>query len=513
MVSVVPMRSTFPTIISVLLILVSVIKAANDIGLERIIMQLRSQVDADSSELHSNIKRLTTSYLNDYFGAYYSTNYELNGFFLEVTLSIASLGIHGVEGSFITTLEMDGSLSFDHDVELPSESFADTLLRNAFQGHNERIYLNHLLSNSGSDSSFLHQLTHIFIDIGGATVAETEIQRTAEAVSSGDDNVNRSSNSTLSSTKFAPDSQGDNESAWFMDEQWATIAIFVAAGVVGVLLLVGCCFYFGGSKTVIIDDEDDDLGDEPIKVLELPVKQSRNFRVPGSSSTPISQSNTEGSDSDSLDEQMGCSPPSPERSLASQDSSKFTYSNNNHSSNLNTSRCSLGSFSKFSMDMQASIDLGGSMHQSNYRPNTISHGTGVPPFGQDISAIEKHHHLSLIQEEDDDEEMGHHHLARARKNGSSRPCRIDHQFVSSRRSFRANAYEERPPKNTSRSRNHGQVPSSSRRFSFGRRNEGLDTSETSIDMDTCSSDVIADLRNLSIQIEKQRKSRRAPDPR
>jgi hypothetical protein len=41
----------------------------------------------------------------------------------------------------------------------------------------------------------------------------------------------------------------------------------------------------------------------------------------------------------------------------------------------------------------------------------------------------------------------------------------------------------------------------------------VDTSGYSIDLDASSGDVIADLRNLSLQIQKQRKNRRAPDPR
>lgn len=258
---------------------------------------------------------------------------------------------------------------------------------------------------------------------------------------------------------------------------------------------------------MVVEDEDDELGDEPIKVLALPVKKSRSR---SSSITPTSQSNTKRSDSSSLDEQMGRSPPSPERSLASQDSSLFTYSNNNHPSKLNTSRFSLGSFSKFSMDMQSSIDLGGASHQSSQRPNTIANGSSAPPFGHDISAIENHRDLSLIAEEDDDEEMGHHHLARAQKQSRGKACRQDRQYSSStRKPFGSRAFDERRARSSSRSR---QGPAS-HRFTFGRRQEAFDDSESSIDLDTSSSDVIADLRNLSLQIEKQRNSRRAPDPR
>ncbi|KAG7354813.1 hypothetical protein IV203_004169 [Nitzschia inconspicua] len=486
--------------------LVAVVSAANDIGLERIIIQLRSRVNSDSSQLNSNIEALTTKYLNDYYGAYYSKNYHQDGYFLHTTLAAKSLGIHGIEGSFITTIEIDGSLSFDPDMEAPSGPFVDTLLRNAFQGHNEKIYLNNLLSTSNSNSNFLHHMTHIIIEINGLTVAETEISRNNDDPSTGQD-VN--SNTTGFTSPFVPDAQEDN-GQWPIDEKWMKITIFLFAGVVGTLLLIGCCcfvrcLFCHNSRNVVVDEEEDILGEEPIKILALPVKRCNT--------TPTSQSNTEESDSCSLDEQMGCSPPSPVHSLASQDSSMFTYSNNNHTSKLNTSRISLGSFSKFSMDMQASIDLGGATHQSSYRPNTITNGTTVPPFGHDISAIENYRDLSLIQEEDDDEEMGHHHLERARSKSGGRASRKDHQYISStRRSIGHRVYNGRHSKSSSRSR-HCQATSSSHRFSFGRRHEDFDTLESSIDLDASSSDVIADLRNLSLQIEKQRKGRRAPDPR
>jgi hypothetical protein len=142
------------------------------------------------------------------------------------------------------------------------------------------------------------------------------------------------------------------------------------------------------------------------------------------------------------------------------------------------------------MDMQASIDIGGSQ-----RPNTIANGMQVPPFGHDISAIENHRDLSLIEEEDDDEEIGGLSSRDAKKNNIRRIS-----YSSSRRTF-----EGRHSSRSSRSR-----PSkhASRMYTY-RQDEMFDAS---IDSDTSSSDVIEDLKNLSMQIQQQRRSRRAPDP-
>jgi hypothetical protein len=218
------MTSFLPMRVLLSLFIVTAVTAANDMRLERIIMQLRSQVNSDSAELNSNVELLTSKYLNDYYGAYYSTNYNEEGYFLESTLSVSSLGIHGVEGSFITTLEIDGSLVFDPNMEAPSKPFVDTLLRNAFQGHNERIYLNQLLSTINSDSDFLHQLTHIFIEIDDVTVAETKIQQANEVGTA----ENSNNNSTGATSQSIPDPQAD-DGHWLMDEEWVRITTFSAA--------------------------------------------------------------------------------------------------------------------------------------------------------------------------------------------------------------------------------------------------------------------------------------------
>jgi hypothetical protein len=492
------------------LVLVSLtVVSAKQMELERIIMQLRSKVDSNRNEINSNIQDLTTQYLDDYFQAYYTQNQNKEGYFLETELTVTSLGVHGVDGSYITTLEMEGSLHFDPNNELPSKAFVDTLLRNAFQGRNERIYLNELLASS---SQFLRYMTHIFIEIGDVTVTETEIERV------GDDTLPVESNIGKNSTVADDSSSHGQQGHWLLEEEWAQITIYTAAGLLGLLLIIGSCcickcLCCPGSRTVVVEDDENDLSDEPIKVVTLPVKHRDSRSTQGDNISPTSQeTERSGSDSSSLEDQMGRSAPSPERSLASQSSSLFTYSNNNYasskSSNMNVSRFSIGSFSRFSLDMP-SIDLGGA---SVARSKTNPRGMQIPNFGHDISAIENHRDLSLIQEEDDDEELGHHHLARAQKKYGKRPTRHP-QHYSSRRSFESKTYDTYDSgRSRSLSNGRSRHPSPSSHF-FSRQRDDVDTSGYSIDLDASSGDVIADLRNLSLQIQKQRKNRRAPDPR
>ena len=480
-------RNLFLQALAVLLL--QQVCTATEVGLERIIMQLRSEVDSDSDGINTEIQQITTAYLNKYYGAYYSKN-QAQGYYIQSDLSVSSLGVLGVEGSFITTLEIDGVLTFDSNIDPPSEPFIDTLLRNAFQGHNEKIYLTEVMKSS---NEFLQDLTHIFINIDDTTVAETEIERP----STGSDSATNteSSNSTIPTS--VPQTQGSSSGTGNGKRARVTIVTVVV-----LLVLLGClcCFrYMFRAKDSTVDDDDDEYNDEPIKVLKLPIKNKKKGSMNSSRNlqqinlSPRSENTTSSSDN-SLSDKMGRSPPSPERSLSSQDSSKFTYSNNNNNNYLNNSRISLGSFSRFSMDMQASIDLGGPQ-----RPNTISNGMQVPPFGHDISAIESHRDLSLIEEEDDDEEIGGGGLTKrdARKNNNRRPS----SYSSSRRTF-----EGRHSSRSSRSR-PSKHSSSSRMYMY-RQDDMFDAS---IDSDA-SSDVIEDLKNLSMQIQQQRRSRRAPDP-
>ena len=90
-----------------MLVVASKTVSATSVELPTLIMQLRSTVDTSNSQLLSDMLKLTTQYLDSYFGAYYS-NVQPVDYFTHTALSVNSFGIHGVEGSYITTLEFDG---------------------------------------------------------------------------------------------------------------------------------------------------------------------------------------------------------------------------------------------------------------------------------------------------------------------------------------------------------------------------------------------------------------------
>ena len=134
---------------------------------------------------------------------------------------------------------------------------------------------------------------------------------------------------------------------------------------------------------------------------------------------------------------------------------------------------------KFSMNVP-SIDLG-----------TWRGGKQDPPvFGHDISIIEKSKDLSLIEEEEDnDEEIG---LSTSRRKHSS----INNQRYSSRSSHVVS--------NTRRA-------SSSKSCMSNYRGGGIQVSSHHTgynELDASTNDVLSDLKNLSIQIEKERNSRK-----
>jgi hypothetical protein len=519
-----------------------------EVDMGRMVMQLRSAIDSDTVELQNKMQTLTTKYLNAYFKSYYktfvpppppsqsasqegATNIEMNvgkdsdtttnvttvaestaldDYFEFVNLAVGSFGVHGwymddaVAGSFISTLEFAGNVVFGYD-PAPSQGLIKTLMRNAFQGANEHLYIEHLLK---SDLEFLQQLTHIIIELDGNAVVETAlddskmIDEVVETIEQGPTSATASNATTSASTATDVDAQDDDseDNKWVVHEYWAEILLYVAAGCIGlvgllcVVSLLRCCCYSGlGDKKPIIIDE------AVVKTITVPTNPNvdgsaasiavsrksargrytnnggKKARKSSSSSTSTTSSLYRRSTypvpqyDDSLLDQLERAPPSPDRSITSQDSSLFTYTDNMSISKASvrsiSSRVSIGSASRFSIDMP-SIDLGA---WQNAGRNTIP--TGHAPFGHDISAIGKRD-LSLIQEESNDEEL----VRRTDSMGSN-----------------------------SNNENDG-IHSSSRRTQKGLKNEFTD-----ISLQSDSGDVIADLRNLSIQIKRQaRKSTMEP---
>jgi hypothetical protein len=396
----------------------------------------------------------TTQYMDDYFGAYYA-NTEPRDYFSHAALTVNSFGIHGVTGSFISTLEFDGMLFFNSD-PAPSQAFINTLFANAFQGLNLDQFLEKLLLTSGNE--FLEKMTHVIIEIDGNAVTETNVEEDKSKI------------------------EGSESSDGMSLNDWAVIAIYAVAGIVGALLMVAvCCLcrcLCSKEKRQVDDDYDDD---DPVKVKSIEIPANVNYAQdmePRRSRTSRKGKYT-GTFYDARERT-----PSPVRSIASQDSSKFTYNPNGMS--MSKASFSLGSISKLSIDMP-SIDL-----EAWQRQNTIS-PVAPAPFGNDISAIEqKERDLSLIEEGDEE---------------AFPPARgkQTNQYLSRKSLSALEVRNSRSHKAPSRTSNRP-----SKIYETSIRESDYSTEESSGMMDTqSSSDVINDLRNLSLQFDRHRSSRMA----
>ncbi|VEU42254.1 unnamed protein product [Pseudo-nitzschia multistriata] len=443
---------------------------AVEIPLGAIILQLRSAVDTDAAELNERVEAITTNYLNQYFKAYYArTEPDDDEYFEKAVISANSFGVHGVEGSYITTLEIEGTLSFTSD-EVPTSFFIETLLRNAFKGQNEKLFLDQLLKE---DEDFLQNLTYLIIDINKTKVAESSVE---DGAPSGD-----SSSSGVEASRA-------NERR-VLNEKWI-IALLCVTSLIVALMILACYFYLrrrytkpiAAKKTKKKADSDNE---EPMKVIKLPLKKkqssSTDDNVGGNLLISPTSAGTTPTSAGSLSDHMDHPPPSPIQSLTSHCSSMFTNGDNMSRFAI---RKANNDVSKFSLDMP-SIDLG------TWRGGRVD----PPEFGSDISAIVTRKDLSLIAEEKSDIESGvdTENNNRSRRKG----------FLGSRYSSRSSRGEISLRQAQSRSSYRSET------YFYNCRNVPNDDSDSDCPLDTSAGDVICDLKNLSIQIERERNSRRS----
>ncbi len=466
-----------PVIVLMIVALMSKVMNAAEMPLGAIIMQLRSTVDANNTtELNQKVGDATTKYLNDYFSAYYARTEQMpKDYFSDIMLSMNSFGVHGVSGSFITTIEIEGTLSFNSDL-LPSSFFIDTLLRNAFKGRNERLYLDQLLK---LEDDFLVNLTYLIIDINQSNVAESSID---------EDDTTSLENGVNDHEKQAENAKRSSS------ERWITIVIGISSMVLALVMFFGSYLLHQWCKEQKEEKQDEKISDdsEPMKVIKLPVKKQQksvSMKIDNLGISPTSTATTSRSSPQSIAAKMDRPPPSPQRSMTSQESSMFTYTDNmsrfttGKTVNQSNFRSPSSPFSKFSLDVQ-SIDL--SMWRTA-RQNRQDPRQDPPAFGSDISVIEKRNDLTLIPENQEDLESGMNRNNNYRRSGNtnrhfSRKSRValDARHSQSRHSNRSETY-----------------------FYGGRNDDNDSDGEMSVD------DVICDLKNLSMQIERQRQYARS----
>jgi hypothetical protein len=206
----------------------------------------------------------------------------------------------------------------------------------------------------------------MIIDIGGATLTKKDLENSGEATQ---------------------EEEEPPSSALDLND-WSEIVIYTTAGVVGALSIMALfcavrCICAKRRRHV-----KDDIEPAKLKSIEIPTgltqAQPRQAYIP-KHSRPLRKGNTHNF-FNSRDRS-----PSPVRSIASQDSSKFTYNPTGISMMSKASLFSMGSLSN--IDMQ-SVNL-----LEAWQQNDVISSLAPAPFGHGISAIEqKDRDLSLNEE-------------------------------------------------------------------------------------------------------------------
>ena len=517
--------------------------ATTDLG--TIVMLLRSDSNADPQELNDAMLQTTTKYLDDYFEAYYA-NTQPENYFSHAGLVIDSYGVHSVDGSFLTTLEIEGLLFFNHD-PVPSDTFLSTLLENAFSNLNQRIYLNTLIKHK--TSTFLQDLTNLIVEIDGEVTAEISVD---DLLLEDDEldpkNLETDSNNKRSDTSNKDtDDDGEGVEMWYEGE-WVDYAIMVGAGIGGACAVVmfyvlcKCCY----GRCCKENDDDDEGYDADEEDLDFPVKHVGGVGVREEDSiTTIQRKEMRGRSSRrggkfnqgeepsidvartySADRSASPSPP-PSPSVMSMDSSKFTYqmagvSKQQMMGSMRATRENMVEDSANTTDADDSVAGMSNMDMSLFTKETLNISVSdPPPFGQDISAIDsevepnqhQHHHrhqqddqdttrdLSLVEEGD----LDHSLIVKQHKPYSQRSLNALEKQASSRGRMRSTnptrkAYSSSALYQTTRQ--------SKKKSMLGYMADESESDYYTTDDDVSSAntrDVINDLRDLSAQIDLHRR--------
>jgi hypothetical protein len=434
------------------------------VPLDTMVMHLESQSDSDSSALLGEIVRLTTNFLKDYFAAYYN-GMGTQSFFEDVELVASTFGIQGNDGSFVSAFEFDGEVTFGDGQAEPSAELMTSLMNNAFKGQNMNLFLEHLLK---LDDPFLGDVTRVMIEINNVFVTDTNPK----------------------DSRY--DSNETSDQSWDLNN-WVEVAIYTAAGALGAVLVFGLYWLFTcfRSRRGQVHDEEEAL---KIKKIEIPSDRQPS-QPPLKSSQPPKSSNNNHKKPNEMSPKSSRprpSPPSPSsstvsKSVVSQDSSFFTYGREGmYRIPRDAGTLSLGSISNLHLDFTSNFDI-----DAWQNPTFIS--SKVPaPFGHDISAIEQRDQMSMMEGDDNIlRSRGSNpralHTKKSKSNSLHRPPAAKPTRSSTR---------EYPYSSSVAARYTATIPEVSSRES---------SSEVSM---SNSSDVISDLKNLSMQIDQHRRAQR-----
>jgi hypothetical protein len=459
-------------LLSVLLLSPCCSAATVDMG--KIIIQLKSSVTTENEVLSADMLSITSKYMNKYFKAYYE-NEKSSTYFSSTTLRIKPFDIQGDTGSYVTTVEFAGMLSFKVDLA-PSHSFVDTLTVNAFEGINLDLYIDSLLE---SESKFLSNLLNIVVEVHDNPIIEKNLE----------DNAENNQENTVEQPEDG------------LLKGWTAILIYGMAIMAGVMLSVAmfclcrCCC----TEKRQTNDRGETVN---LKSIEVPnnvdrriQKESRKkrrstARAPAAPTQPKAINDSFYS---------GKPPPSPEPSITSQDSSKFTYNPDGASTSgmslMSKASLGLGNYNGvMGSDMSMTFDPPNRKHQ---RHDTLT----IPPlsFGHDTSTNDpRYRSLDLIEE--GNEATNDDYRPRSSRHKATNSASLE--IRKPRRSGRP-ASKLRPPKTKYSSGSNGSA--------FGNGSDYLtesSSSPSSRGSDDSSKDVIDDLRDLSFQIQMHRSGRR-----
>lgn len=277
-----------------------------DLG--KIVMKLKSAYDGDISEIAEDIQFVTSQYLRDYFNAYYLETGNKESRYKSSMLSVNGTEIKQGIDEYVTTMEFTGILTFG--APAPSEELLETLLINAFDGPNLDYFTQQLIL---SESLFLYKLRHIIVEVREDFVSEKDL-------------VNPQENSV---------SNPGNETGL---AKWQSILVYILSALLGILIaflgfaMIRCCTGYGKKR---VADEP-----EPVNVKSIDVpktiqpqqqrqkkkkkKKYRSQKYNQMEDDPLARTPERKRQQTFVKVQR---PLSPVRSIESQDSSKFTYTN------------------------------------------------------------------------------------------------------------------------------------------------------------------------------------------
>ena len=278
-----------------------------DLG--KIVMKLKSAYDDDISELSEDIQFVTSQYLENYFNAYYLETGNKESNYKSSMLSVNGTEIEQDAYGYVTTIEFTGILTFG--APAPSEKLLETLLINAFNGPNLDYFTHQLIM---SESLFLYKLRHIIVEVREDFVSEKDL-------------VNPEENSVSN--------QEGNETGL---TKWQSILVYILSVLLGILIaflgfaVIRCCTGYGKKR---VADEP-----EPVNVKSIDVpktiqpqqqrQKKKKKKKYGSQKydqmedDPLARTPERKRKQTFIKVQR---PLSPVRSIVSQDSSKFTYTN------------------------------------------------------------------------------------------------------------------------------------------------------------------------------------------